>query len=121
MMGVVLWSDQQVGKAVIWCEDQGKLAYVTGDQAELNTDLELQAGDLVSFSLRMQSRLRFAENLTVVEESGFQGLDETLKNSADRPSAKASPIRDEGAEIIPFRAKAPRRQSAQPLAALAGA
>ncbi len=37
MMGVVLWSDQQVGKAVIWCEDQGKLAYVTGDQAEINT------------------------------------------------------------------------------------
>lgn len=47
MMGVVLWSDQQVGKAVIWCEDQGKLAYVTGDQAEINTELELQAGDLV--------------------------------------------------------------------------
>jgi cold shock CspA family protein len=121
MMGVVLWSDQQVGKAVIWCEDQGKLAYVTGDQAEINTELELQAGDLVSFSLRMQSKLRFAENLTVVEENSYQGLNETLKSSVDRPSAKAEPIRDEGAEIIPFRAKAPQPRSVRPLVALAGA
>jgi len=121
MMGVVLWSDQQVGKAVIWCEDQGKLAYVTGEQAEICTDLGLQAGDLVSFSLRMQSRLRFAENLTVVEENGYQGLDEALVSANDQPSAMPKPIRDEGAEIIPFRAKAPRHQSVQPLAALAGA
>ena len=121
MMGVVLWSDQQVGKAVIWCEDQGKLAYVTGEQAENCFDLDLQAGDLVSFSLRMQSRLRFAENLTVVEENSYQGLEETLKSDCDQEIAANVPILDRGAEIIPFRAKAPQRPSVQPLAALAGA
>lgn len=121
MMGVVLWSDQQVGKAVIWCEDQGKLAYVTGDQAEICSDLDLEAGDLVSFSLRMQSRLRFAENLKVVEENGYQGLNETLRSDNDQHKTSSVPIRDEGAEIIPFRAKAPQPRSVRPLAALAGA
>jgi len=121
MMGVVLWTDQQVGKAVIWCEDQGKLAYVTGEQAETCSDLDLQAGDLVSFSLRMQSRLRFAENLTVVEENGYQGLEETLRSDATQKPALKEPVMDRGAEIIPFRARAPQRPSAQPLAALAGA
>ena len=28
MLGVVLWSDVSDRKAVIWCEDQGDLAYV---------------------------------------------------------------------------------------------
>ncbi len=121
MMGVVLWSDQQVGKAVIWCEDQGKPAYVTGEQAESYSDLELQAGDLVSFSLRMQSRLRFAENLTVVEENGYQGLEETLKGDANPRPATNEPVVDRGAEIIPFRAKAPQRPCVQPLVAQVGA
>ena len=121
MMGVVLWTDQQVGKAVIWCEDQGKLAYVTGEQAENYSDLDLQAGDLVSFSLRMQSRLRFAENLTVVEENGYQGLDETLKEGAAQRSEAQEPVLDQGAGIIPFRAKVPQRPSVQPLSARVGA
>jgi hypothetical protein len=60
MLGVVLWSDKDAGKAVIWCEDQGKLAYVTGKQADICADMALQAGDLVSFSLKMSSKLRFA-------------------------------------------------------------
>lgn len=121
MMGVVLWSDQQVGKAVIWCEDQGKLAYVTGEQAEITTNLELEAGDLVSFSLRMQSKLRFAENLSVVEENGYQGLDKTLKNDANPQPTASEPVMDNGAEIIPFRAKVPLRPSVQPLIARVGA
>ena len=121
MMGVVLWSDQGNGKAVIWCEDQGKLAYVTGEQAEISANFELQAGDLVSFSLRMQSRLRFAENLEVVEENGFQGLDKSLKASSDTSAPSTGADLDNGAEIIPFRAKAQQRQSEQPLAIQVGA
>ena len=27
MYGVILWSDQKAQRAVIWCEDHGKLAY----------------------------------------------------------------------------------------------
>jgi len=49
MLGVVLWSDKDAGKAVIWCEDQGKLAYVTGEQADICADMALQAGDLCQF------------------------------------------------------------------------
>ncbi len=28
MYGVILWSDQEAQRAVIWCEDHGKLAYL---------------------------------------------------------------------------------------------
>ena len=122
MLGVVLWSDEAKGKAVIWCEDQGKLAYLTGEQAELCTDMELSAGDLVSFSLRMSSKLRFAENLSLVEEKGYQDLPGTLKGAAAaKPSKKSEPVLDQGAEIIQFRAKEQQPQSEPPLAVQVGA
>jgi len=121
MFGVVLWSDLDHGKAVIWCEDQGKLAYVTGDQADLCQDMELQAGDLVKFSLRMQSKLRFAENLKVVEEKSFADLPDSLRAHAPAKPAPKEPVLDRGAEIIPFRAKEQPRRSAPLPAALVGA
>ena|SRR5210317_147871 len=122
MLGVVLWSDKDAGKAVIWCEDQGKLAYVTGEQADICADMALQAGDLVNFSLKMSSKLRFAENLTIVEENSHKGLKESLQaETAAKPAPDSEPILDQGAEIIPFRAKERPRRSAQPLAAQVGA
>lgn len=121
MFGVVLWSDLDDGKAVIWCEDQGKLAYVTGDQAELCADMELQAGDLVKFSLRMQSKLRFAENLKVVEEQSFADLPDRLKSETGSKPARKEPVLDHGAEIIPFRAKEQPRPSEPLLEARVGA
>ena len=121
MLGVILWNDQADGKAVIWCEDQGKLAYVTGEQAEICADMDLQAGDLVKFSLNMKSKLRFAENLTIVEERSHEGLPESLKMKRKVEPAPAEPILDQGAEIIPFRAKEQRPQSAPLLEARVGA
>lgn len=111
MFGVVLWSDLDHGKAVIWCEDQGKLAYVTGEQADLCADMDLQAGDLVKFSLRMQSKLRFAENLKVIEEKSFADLPDRLKSQTTEKPAPQEPVLDLGAEIIPFRAKEQPRRS----------
>ena len=121
MLGVILWSDQADGKAVIWCEDQGKLAYVTGEQAEICAEMELQAGDLVKFTLNMKSKLRFAENLKVIEESSHEGLPESLRMKRKAEPAPVEPILDHGAEIIPFRAREPRPQSAPLLAARVGA
>lgn len=121
MMGVVLWKDRQDGKAVIWCEDHGKLAYLTGDQAELCADLDMEAGDLVKFSLRIDKRLRFAENVQVVEENNRVGLADALTPEGATPAMSPEPVMDYGADIIPFRAKEQPHLSAQPLAARAGA
>jgi cold shock CspA family protein len=123
MLGVVLWTDQTEGKAVIWCEDQGKLAYLTGDQAALCADMNLQAGDMVSFSLRMDKRLRFAENLSLIEENSHVGLADALRPEQQAAPAQGTtePLMDQGAEIIPFRAKAPQPRSEQSRVARAGA
>ena len=51
MIGVILWSDVQVRKAVVWCEDQGDLAFLCED-----TPFEhlkgLSAGDSIEFDVK---------------------------------------------------------------------
>ena len=97
MYGVVLWSDAQDKKAVIWCEDHGDLAYLKQTDEDLGVPLD--AGDWVQFDMTMESRMRFAHNPRLVDEAGSPGIANAL--CAVTP-AKAQPR--ESAEIIPFSA-----------------
>ena len=67
MCGVVLWSSQADGRAVIWCEDHGKLAFyaaqlppqaANGEQQGVSLD----AGDLIEFDVEDQEHQRRAHN-----------------------------------------------------------
>ena len=49
MNGVVLWSNESQQKAVIWCEDQGDLAFYSQEQCQALVDLHV--GDLICFDL----------------------------------------------------------------------
>lgn len=61
MSGVVLWADKCDGKAVIWCEDQGDLAYFTsGDLTDTHSGTMLDAGDLIMFDIEQKSNIRLA-------------------------------------------------------------
>ncbi|WP_278924275.1 MULTISPECIES: hypothetical protein [Pseudophaeobacter] len=72
MIGIVLWSDAAAGKGVIWCEDQGDLAfYIHRGTCE---DHKLGIGDWVSFELILASDLRLARDLRVLEEPGCPEL-----------------------------------------------
>lgn len=112
MIGVILWSDDPLTKAVIWCDDQGDLAFFTNKAgAEVG---ELHPGDWVEFDITLSGNLRIAENLTVLLEQGSPGL-------ADRLCASVGCGKDTNAgpqepTVVPFPLQtAEKRRAAAPL------
>jgi len=82
MIGIVLWRDQAVGKAVIWCEDQGDLAFYTQSSGEAAVDLRV--GDWVAFDLILEDNTRVARDVSLLGERGCPGLvDDLVAASAD--------------------------------------
>lgn len=106
MFGVVLWSDIEANKAVIWCEDQGDLAYY--HQADETDEVVLDAGDLVRFEMTMDRHLRFAHNPQLISEGYHPDLSTALTDSVSQIAPKAATQSERlSAEIIPFRTKQP--------------
>jgi len=67
MFGVVLWSCPDEGRAVIWCEDHGKLAFYARSKcsvacADAHEGDALDAGDLIEFDVEDLSEQRRAHN-----------------------------------------------------------
>lgn len=104
MYGVVLWSDRDEKKAVIWCEDHGDLAFYRQDRAA-DPQMSLDAGDWVQFDLSTDRNMRFAHNPRLVAEGMYPGLADVLESDAAPRPAEAGSRRAEGARIIPFRAR----------------
>ncbi|WP_299350275.1 hypothetical protein [uncultured Shimia sp.] len=82
MLGVVLWSDNADKKAVIWCEDQGDLAFFNGDNYMPRELVDLDAGDLVHFELQQEKHLRYAHNPRRIEQGAYEGLAGALQEAA---------------------------------------
>ena len=85
MLGVVLWCDAAKAKAVIWCEDHGKLAYYTPaaasghDGAQVGAVAGFDAGDLVRFDLsEEEDQLRYAHNPEVLSDLAYPTLAQVL-------------------------------------------
>lgn len=67
MYGVILWSDPQIKKAVIWCEDQTNLAYYEApEQLKSAETCFFDAGDYVEFDISMDDNLCRASNAQIV-------------------------------------------------------
>lgn len=81
MIGVILWSEQSLGKAVIWCDDQGELAFYSGADGAALT--ELNPGDWVEFDITLSGKFRIAENLRILMEQGSPDLADRLSAAAD--------------------------------------
>lgn len=103
MFGVVLWSDGEDKKAVIWCEDHGDLAFYNHKDADRSVAFD--AGDWVEFDMSMERNLRFAHNPRLVAEGLFPDLPETLDSVSAGTATRKAPVQSsrESAEIIPFR------------------
>ncbi|UWQ52463.1 hypothetical protein K3726_10565 [Leisingera caerulea] len=98
MIGVVLWRDETLTKAVIWCEDQGDLAFYTNEAgAEFQ---EFNPGDWVEFDLTISGNVRIAGNLAVLIEQGSPDLADRLSAEACAPAAGAED-QTSGA-VVPF-------------------
>lgn len=102
MFGVVLWSDGEDKKAVIWCEDHGDLAFY--NQNETDSKVAFDAGDWVEFEMSMERNLRFVHNPRLVAEGVFPELPDSLELAKPTPVSKQAPVQPsrESAEIIPF-------------------
>ena len=100
MFGVVLWSDSNERKAVIWCEDHGDLAFYK--QPENEDILALDAGDWVQFDLTLERQMRYAHNPRLVSEGSHTGIASALGDSGLVAPVKESHPSRGSAEVIPF-------------------
>lgn len=115
MLGVILWSDASVRKAVIWCEDQGDLAFLNSSDDLVQSDEFFDAGDLVQFEMEVQSSMRRAHNLRLVVEHAGDNLPDALKQRRVTRPVKT----DEN--VIPFTALDNRAvRSGRPLTKASG-
>lgn len=81
MFGVVLWSDTTAQKAVIWCEDQGELAFYTPSENCVHEAPTLDAGDLIQFDVTIQKNMRRATNPQLLMHSHSPDLPRNLRDS----------------------------------------
>jgi hypothetical protein len=112
MFGVILWSDEQENKAVIWCEDHGDLAFY--HQTDGASRVPLDAGDWVQFDLTLDRHLRLAHNPRLIGEGLHPELADTLMGTSParpHPDAPSQPLRG-SAEIIPIEALRSQRHAA---------
>lgn len=107
MFGVVLWSNEQARKAVIWCEDHGDLAYYRTQDND--NSVALTPGDWVEFDVVLSGTQRIAYAPTLINGGSFENLSERLVSfartaSKGRPSLtdKTPPVSEMG-KIEPFR------------------
>ena len=99
MYGVVLWSNPDEGKAVIWCEDQGDLAYMK--PGGLGPDpVLIEAGDLVELELSNSTEVRCVSSARLVERQAYPSLADKLIGKTPSPVSRKG-----SAEIIKFNRK----------------
>lgn len=88
MCGVVLWSSDDDGRAVIWCEDHGNLAFYSGQTADMHEGPSLDAGDLIEFDLEDRHEHRRASNPKLLVEDHSPRIAVGLRNSAQAAAAR---------------------------------
>lgn len=97
MIGVVIWSCEQSQRVILWCEDNGPLAYARGAAAYVAQPGAFPAvGDAVVFVMETVAAApgaaeagaeagiatRHARAVRVVERGAFPGIDALLRETA---------------------------------------
>ncbi len=72
MNGLVLWFNPKAGVGMIWCEDQGPLAFLGPEVALPKGRDALECGDQLIFSIEMRDGVRYVRDLFAVS-SGVPG------------------------------------------------
>lgn len=82
MIGVVVWSNPERQKAVIWCDDQGALAYLEGPEHLMTGTSWPSAGDLLELDSETVGDLRHARAVTLLNPRHCPELPQILRNGA---------------------------------------
>mgnify|MGYP001797472852 CR=1 FL=1 len=88
MIGVILWSDQRTGRAVIWCEDNNGLAYLTGREARRFRN-SFDVGDILSFHIEEKQKARWVFNAVKLDQSWGRTLIDALSDDAGLADVQA--------------------------------
>lgn len=83
MIGVVVWSNAEREKSVIWCEDHGALAYLQGRE-NLGSGHAAwpEAGDLLELETEIIGPLRHARAVALISERHCPQLPAVLLREA---------------------------------------
>jgi len=106
MIGVVIWSSEETRKAVIWCEDQGPLAYLGGGEGVI-ADLDWPVpGDLLRLECETVGNLRHATSVSVIAARACPQLPAALLGQTNRPASHLRIVArsDDSRVEDPFRA-----------------
>lgn len=120
MIGVVVWSSAAKLKAVIWCEDQGALAYLHGRDNVVGGPAWPEAGDMVELESEVRSDLRHAFNVRIVTERKFVELPGILRDAGAEPAARRPALKVVSSQENPVQRKEARPQGAALVSLSAG-
>ncbi|MFV0293484.1 MAG: hypothetical protein ACK5II_09850 [Paracoccus sp. (in: a-proteobacteria)] len=87
MIGVVIWSSETNDKAVIWCEDQGPLAYLKGRDSLLDEAEWPVPGDLLRLECETIGNLRQAHSVSLIAPKVCPQLPGALLGKTNRPAS----------------------------------
>ncbi|MDO5632705.1 MAG: hypothetical protein Q4G22_12840 [Paracoccus sp. (in: a-proteobacteria)] len=98
MIGVVVWSSADREKAVIWCEDQGALAYLQGRENLAMPGMGWpEAGDLMELETEFLASLRHARRVALLSEAQCPDLPDTLRRTTEaEPHLRLVSSREDG-------------------------
>ncbi len=85
MDGIVIWSNPDTHKAVIWCSDHADLVYASGADAMLGSFAMPEAGTMVSFKTRMANGVRICTHLAPLQRDVAPELAQALRDFAASP------------------------------------
>ena len=107
MQGVILWCDPYKGKAVIWCEDHGHLAFYNDANCQ-SIPFAFVVGDFVIFEQDQRDGLRYALNMRLVSAQEFPTLADQLGtvSKPKNPPVSVVPMpREDTGHVIVFSRK----------------
>lgn len=94
MIGLVLWHNPEAGVGVIWCEDQGPLAFLGPDVALPDSVEVMHPGDEVHLRVAVNGGVRYVREITSLRP-GKPGADPAaiLAGAAAPASAPAPSLK----------------------------
>ncbi|MDO5604573.1 MAG: hypothetical protein Q4G25_05355 [Paracoccus sp. (in: a-proteobacteria)] len=90
MIGVVIWSSEETRNAVIWCEDQGPLAYLRDCDGLLEMPDQQEwpvPGDLLRLQCETVGNLRLARSVSLIAPKVCPQLPDALLGQTNRPAS----------------------------------
>ena len=78
MLGVVVWAAKSDSTAIVWCEDQGDLAFLEMQTHTAVAPERFNKGDLIQFDVTQHHDVRVAHNPRRIAQHYCVGLDDVV-------------------------------------------